>query len=264
MPLPTNPATENVLGTIGTICWTVQLIPQLWKSWREKSTDGLSHWLVLVWGVAGAFLGVYVIVQSLSIPLIVQPQAFGILSLISWGQCLYYGQRRPFTIAISAFLAVTAVTAGFEAGMVYAIRPAYNAGNHTPVEFFGIFSSVIIALALAPQYYEIYRRREVVGISLIFMVVDCSGGVFSTLSLVFAKKFDVIAAVTYLLVVVLDGTVLLLAAILNPRARRKRAREAAANAVAAETISSTITIAPVENSDEEKAAYREERDGILP
>ena len=77
MPLPTNSAAENALATIGTsrpappvrgtyaagncplrhfrrlrrpgtVCWTVQLIPQVWKSWRAKSTDGLSHWLVYV------------------------------------------------------------------------------------------------------------------------------------------------------------------------------------------------------------------------
>ncbi|GJE91281.1 PQ-loop repeat-containing protein [Phanerochaete sordida] len=258
MPLPTNAAAENVLGTIGTICWTVQLIPQVWKSWREKSTDGLSHWLVLVWGVAGAFLGVYVIVQKLSVPLIVQPQAFGVLSLISWAQCLYYDHGRSFKTAFAAFLGVLLVSGGFEAGMVYAVKPAYNAGNYAPVRFFGIFSSVIIALALLPQYYEIYRRREVVGISILFMVIDCSGGVFSTLSLVFAEKFDVIAGVTYSLVVVLDGIVLLLAAILNPRARRRRAREAAAEAIAASDNSPTMTITGGEYSDLEKKTCEED------
>ena len=54
----------------------------------------------------------------------------------------------------------------------------------------------------SPQYYEIYRHREVVGISKLFMFVDMMGGVFSVLSLVFKTEFDVIAAVTYCLVVV--------------------------------------------------------------
>jgi hypothetical protein len=68
--MPVNATVENVFGTIGkssTICtaqivdpgapilirpytgailWTVQLIPQLFKSWRTKSTEGLSPWLV--------------------------------------------------------------------------------------------------------------------------------------------------------------------------------------------------------------------------
>ena len=30
----------------GTICWTAQLVPQIWKSFRSKSTEGLSDWLV--------------------------------------------------------------------------------------------------------------------------------------------------------------------------------------------------------------------------
>jgi PQ loop repeat len=61
--MPVNPVAENVFGTlgelvlflvpsiahklkIGVVCWTIQLIPQIWKSWREKSTEGLSHLLV--------------------------------------------------------------------------------------------------------------------------------------------------------------------------------------------------------------------------
>lgn len=42
--------------------------------------------LRLIWGVAAAFLGVYNIAQNLNIPLIIQPQLFGILSIASWSQ----------------------------------------------------------------------------------------------------------------------------------------------------------------------------------
>ena len=53
-----------------------------------------------------------------------------------------------------------------------------------------------------PQYYEIYKHREVVGISITFMLIDLLGGVFSDLSLAFKAPFDVIAAITYSLVIV--------------------------------------------------------------
>lgn len=53
-----------------------------------------------------------------------------------------------------------------------------------------------------PQYYEIYRHKEVIGISTTFMLIDCLGGVFSDLSLAFKDKFDVVAATTYSVVVV--------------------------------------------------------------
>ena len=54
----------------------------------------------------------------------------------------------------------------------------------------------------SPQYYEIYKYKEVIGISILFMVVDMSGGVFSDLSLAFKDSFDVVAGISYSLVVV--------------------------------------------------------------
>ncbi|KZT25253.1 hypothetical protein NEOLEDRAFT_1021542, partial [Neolentinus lepideus HHB14362 ss-1] len=220
--MPANAAAENILGTMGAICWTAQLIPQIWKSWRSKDTEGLSHWLVILWACSSAFLGVYAIVQNLNIPLIVQPQLFGGFSLISWSQCQYYGNKRPFKTCVIMSVSIALVLGGFEAGMVFAIRPSYNAGNFRPVQFFGIFSCVLLSAGLFPQYYEIYKHREVIGISVLFMLVDLMGGVFSDLSLAFKPKFDAVAGVTYSLVVLLDGIVILAAIILNPLARRRR------------------------------------------
>jgi len=202
-----NVVAENVFGYLGALCWTIQLVPQVWKSWREKSTEGLSHYLVLMWGISGCFLGVYVTVQNLNIPLILQPQLFSALSLVSWGQCQYYGNRRSLAASVILTVSVAAVLASFEAGMVFAVKSIYHngSGNRRPLDFFGIFSSVIISLALFPQYYEIWKHGEVIGISVAFMAVDLLGGVFSDLSLVFKKDPDVIATVTYSLVVVLDA-----------------------------------------------------------
>ncbi|GJE88352.1 PQ-loop repeat-containing protein [Phanerochaete sordida] len=226
--MPDNAVAENVLGTLGTVCWMVQLLPQVWKSWREKSTEGLSDYLVLLWSIAAWFLGVYAIVQDLNVPLIIQPQIFGFLTLLSWAQCQYYGRKRPLKVCVTLFATIMLCQAGFEVGMVYAVRPSFRAGNIRGTQFFGIMASVLLSLGLFPQYYEIYRYREVIGISIPFMMIDLLGGVFSALSLVFKPKFDVIAGVAYSLVVVLDGIVILLALILNPLARRRRQRAAAA------------------------------------
>ena len=53
-----------------------------------------------------------------------------------------------------------------------------------------------------PQFYEIYKQRAVLGISLLFMVIDLFGGTFSIVSLVFKRQVDLLAAVAYSLVVV--------------------------------------------------------------
>ncbi|KAF5373268.1 hypothetical protein D9615_007478 [Tricholomella constricta] len=218
-----NAVAENVLGTIGTILWTGQLLPQIWKSWREHSTAGLSHWLVFLWGLSGLFLGVYAIVQDLNIPLIIQPQLFAFLTLFSWGQCLYYDIGKSRLAACLMTGSVMLTIGALEVGMVFAIRPTMN---QRAIDFFGVFASVLIAAGLLPQYWEIYKRKEVVGISILFITIDLLGGVFSDLSLIFRPKFDIIAAVAYSLVIVMDGLIVIAAMILNPRARKRRRLEA--------------------------------------
>ncbi|KAH8111042.1 PQ loop repeat-domain-containing protein [Phellopilus nigrolimitatus] len=244
--MPVNSVAENVFGTIGTVCWSGQIIPQIWKSWKEKATEGLSHWLMFIWGVASAFLGVFAIVQNLNIPLIVQPQLFGFLSIVSWSQCLYYNQKRPLRQTMAILMTTLVVLGGFEAGMVFAVRPAVKDGNERPVQFFGVMTSILLAMGLLPQFFEIFRFGEVKGISLPFMSIDFLGGIFSLLSLVFKEKFDVLAGVAYSLVILMDGAVLILAAILNPRAKRRRRRLAQTET---DHESQTANTASADNAD---------------
>lgn len=222
-----NKSAENVLGTLGAVFWTIQILPQIWKSHRTKSTRGLSASLMFLWAFAALFLGTYIVVQRLSIPLQVQPQIFGVLGAMSWCQCLYYEHGYSKAKAISILVGFCVIFAGFEAGSVYALWAGEDNGTEAPVLFYGYTSSVLLAVALLPQYWEIYRLKEVVGISLSFMAIDILGGVFSFLSLFFRPKLDIAAFVSYALVVILDGVVVVLAWILNPIAKKRRAREAA-------------------------------------
>ena len=40
---------SNVLGTIGTVLWCIQLIPQIWYNWRRKNTDGFPAAMMFLW-----------------------------------------------------------------------------------------------------------------------------------------------------------------------------------------------------------------------
>lgn len=51
---------------------------------------GLQSSMMLLWAFAGIPLGVYTIAQNLNVALQVQPQLLTFLSLVTWGQCLYY------------------------------------------------------------------------------------------------------------------------------------------------------------------------------
>lgn len=50
--------------------------------------------MMLLWSFAGVPLGVYTIAQDLNIALQIQPQLLTFLSLVTWGQCLYYKKVR--------------------------------------------------------------------------------------------------------------------------------------------------------------------------
>jgi len=268
-----SPLLQNVFGTIGTVLWSAQIIPQIYQNYKTKSTYGLSSYLMLLWTLSALFLGVYNILQNINVALIVQPQSFGVLGAVCWVQCLYYGDgpepeetsqievkqkwRKTLSLrsAWAVFLLYLLIAVGFECGMVFGIRAAARTHggqlNHAGVQFFGVTSAVLISAGLIPQYFEIYRLGRVVGVSYTFMVIDTFGGVFSLLSLAFKETWDVTASITYILVIVLDSVVLLLAMILNPLARRREAR-AKAEAENSEAQECEEVPSATNDSDQEK------------
>lgn len=91
-PQTSIPLAATILGLIGTVLWCIQLCPQIWKSWRTKSTEGVPATMMLLWSTSGLPFGVYAISSNFNIPLQVQPQFFCLFCLISWGQIMYYSQ----------------------------------------------------------------------------------------------------------------------------------------------------------------------------
>ncbi|KAJ9105421.1 hypothetical protein QFC21_001792 [Naganishia friedmannii] len=223
MPHP-NAVLENVFGTIGAVLWSIQIIPQIWKSYRTKDTEGLSTFLMFIWALAGFFLGTYAIVQNINIPIILQPQLFSTFAALSTAQCLYYNHKKSRTFCWIFFVGFCVCFGAFEAGMTFALRAGLKNGTNAPVLLFGVLSAVLLAGALLPQYWEIYKFKEVKGISMTFMAVDMAGGVFCIMSLAFKENLDILATINYAAVVLLDGIVVFLAIVLNPRMKRQRAR----------------------------------------
>lgn len=121
-PQASIPVAANVLGTIGTVLWCVQLVPQIWTNWRTKSTDGLPGTMMFLWALCGVPFGVYSIVQSWNVPIQVQPQVFMVLCLVSWAQTLVYGRGwRGWTTALLG-VGTGAVFGGVEAALILTIR----------------------------------------------------------------------------------------------------------------------------------------------
>lgn len=178
----------------------------------------------------GVPFGVYAIIQNFNIPIQVQPQCFGVLSIVAWVQILMYSQyvaphtspthqapmaRRDYIADAQVFLTnsnwatwkatalgivVTLAFAGIEAVLILTLRVIYERGNETPPIVVGIIASILLAAGLVPPYGEIWKRRgRVVGIDWVFLSMDCSGAFFSLMALVAQNTFDILGGVLYII-----------------------------------------------------------------
>ncbi|KAL4916202.1 PQ loop repeat-domain-containing protein [Aspergillus aurantiobrunneus] len=191
------PIAANILGTIGAVCWSVQLIPQIVINYRRHDTEGLQPSMMVLWAIAGVPLGVYNIVEELNIALRVQAQILTLLSLVTWAQCLYYGKKCPIKKCAIAVLSLLITLGAIEAALVFALRAADNRDFRWPLILMAVLSAGLLAARVLRHYWDIYVHRSVRGISFIFVGIDAAGDLFSSVSVLFEPNIDVLGMVIY-------------------------------------------------------------------
>lgn len=203
----TNTPAATVLGTIGTVLWCIQLIPQIIHNWKRKDTTGLPSVMMFLWAASGVPFGIYFVVQDSNIPVQVQPHVFMLFSLISFLQTLYYPpQRWPLWKVLVLLVVIAAVFAGIEVGCIIPFERLYDDGVTWPVTLVGVIAAVLLGVGLLPPYFELWKRNgQVVGINFIFLTIDSLGALFSIFSLVAQHgDLDILGCVLYIVVLVLE------------------------------------------------------------
>ncbi|KAJ5513883.1 hypothetical protein N7463_003435 [Penicillium fimorum] len=192
-----NRVTENVLGTLGAVCWSIQLLPQIIINYRRHDTEGLQGSMMLLWAVAGVPLGVYNIVEEFNIALRIQPQILTILSLLTWAQCLYYGKKYQIMKCCVAVTSLLLLLGGIEAGLIFALQAAKRRGLEWPLILMAVLSACLLAAGVLRHYWDIYIHRTVRGISFIFVGIDAAGDLFSLVSVLFGSTINVLGIIIY-------------------------------------------------------------------
>lgn len=194
--------TANVLATVGTVCWCVQLIPQIIFNYLRKNTEGFPELMALLWCLCVPFFGVFVVSENSSIPIMIQPHLFGIFCLIIYIQVMYYPPiqrpKKQILIRAGSFLLFQIV---IEISCIIPLRNLYlNKGIEFPPIIFGAIATVLIAGGLIPPYFEVWKRNgQVVGINFIFLFIDLSGAILSLASLaVDPSNLDIMGLVLYI------------------------------------------------------------------
>ncbi|KAF2687857.1 PQ loop repeat protein [Lentithecium fluviatile CBS 122367] len=191
------PVAANVLGTLGAVCWSVQLIPQIVINWRRHNATGLQPTMMMLWAWAGVPLGVYNVVKDFNIALRIQPQILTFLSLVTWTQCYYYEKKWSVIRSLTVVVPVACIMGGVEAALIIALRIAQGRHLQWPLTLMAVLSAALLAAGVLRHYWDIYVHRTVRGISFLFVGIDAAGDVSSLVSVVFQREFDVLGIVIY-------------------------------------------------------------------
>jgi hypothetical membrane protein len=97
----------------------------VWKSWRLKSTEGVSTSMMIIWAIAGIFLGIYNVGEQLAIPLWIQPHLFAVIAFMCASQTLYYQRHWSTLASISTLIAVCIISGALEYALITAFEVSY-------------------------------------------------------------------------------------------------------------------------------------------
>lgn len=192
-----SPAVATAFGTMGAVCWSVQLAPQIYMNWRRHSVEGLSSSFMMFWAWAGVPLGAYNVASNLNIALQVQPQILTALSLTTWIQCYYYQRKWSVWKALTLVLPVACAMAGIETALIFALRIGASRGVTWPLTLVAVLAALLLALGVLEQYLAIYRHRSVAGISFLFCGIDALGDLTSIIAVIFEPQVNIVGLVVY-------------------------------------------------------------------
>lgn len=192
-----NSTLAAVFGTLGAVCWSIQLLPQIYLNYRRHNAIGLQPTMMIFWAWAGVPLGVYNIVSDYNIALQIQPQILTVLSLVTWIQCLYYEKSWSATQSLAVVLPIGCIMGAIEVALIFALRIGTKNGTQWPVTLMAVLAAIFLALGVLRHYYDIWVHRHVRGISFLFVGIDALGDLFSIISVLFQPELDILGLIIY-------------------------------------------------------------------
>lgn len=93
-----------------------------YKTYRRGTSTGVSVWTMLIWTIAGTFMGVYNIGLGVAIPLWIQPQIFTFIACICLFQEFRYQHKLSQWKTFIGFVLSCMFFAGFEIALVFAFK----------------------------------------------------------------------------------------------------------------------------------------------
>jgi len=182
-----NSIASFALGVLSIIFYSVVYYPQFYVIYKTKKTDGISIWMLLVWGQADFLSLVGVVVLNLELSLIIIGWYHAFVGFLMTMYTLYYEKDNKFIkyIAVGVYYGINISVSLY---LTIAFLYNYEAGT-----VLGWASSIFYIIGRFPQLYLNYRRKTTEGLSMLMYIFTILGNTFYLLSvLAFSLEPDYI------------------------------------------------------------------------
>lgn len=78
--------------------------------------------MMIIWAIAGVFLGIYNVGAQLAIPLWIQPHLFAVIAFMCASQTLYYQRHWSTLASIGALVSACIISGALEYGLITAFK----------------------------------------------------------------------------------------------------------------------------------------------
>ncbi len=164
-----NSIASFVFGILSIIFYSVVYYPQFYLIYKTKKTDGISIWMLLVWGQADFMSLVGTVVLNLELSLIIIGWYHAVVGLLMTLYTLYYDKGNKLVKYISVivyYIINVSVCVYLTSTMLY----NFEAGTTI-----GWISSVLYIVGRFPQLHLNYRRKTTEGLSILMYVFTILG-----------------------------------------------------------------------------------------
>jgi uncharacterized protein with PQ loop repeat len=171
-----NSIASFVTGIFSIIFYSVVYYPQFYVIYKTKKAEGISIWMLLIWGQADFLSLVGTVILNLEVTLIVIGWYHALIGFLMTLYTLYYEKENKMVkyVSVGLYYASNVTIAGYLTGsMLY----NYEAGTTM-----GWISSALYVIGRFPQLYLNFTRKTTEGLSVLMYVFTILGNIFYLLS----------------------------------------------------------------------------------
>lgn len=165
---------------ISVVFYSIVYIPQFYSIYKNKSSEGVSIWMILTFCLADGLSLIGTILLSLSFSLVVMGWYHCIVGIIMLLAVLFYKQSKTTYEYIFVFGFIVTALISYISVQIFLSATVYE----VPGSIIGWFATIMYIIGRLPQIYHNYKRKSTEGLSILMFIFSILGNVFYLITIV--------------------------------------------------------------------------------